>query len=344
MEHSDGSSAIDLDAAKAEQTPSSPLDFLPDSEQVCDYSFFQLVELIHKVGKQDPDSLDWERMGKLLFSASPSMGFAPSDVSALEAVGDDQLRLETRFLGLNGSQSPLPNYLLDMALRDESEIQQQFFDFFNNRLISLLYRLWRKYRYYVRFQDDASDSFSAQVYALVGLGHEDIRGETPINWCKMLAYAGMLAGRSRSPQAVAGIVAHCFDLDAVHIRQWEWRYVQIPESQHTILGLTNSTLGEDTLLGERVGDITGKFVLCVSQLTQERFRDFLPSGREFKPLCKVMEMVLREQMSFDLELTVTEEEAPELQLGVERGGQLGWSSFLGKGDDTTQKSVLIQIR
>lgn len=308
-----------------------------------EYSFFQLVELLHQLKGRDPQDAQWELTGELQFSANPSLGFAPSDISMLESLGNGRLRLETCFLGLNGAQSPLPSYLLDMLLDDEEGIRRNFLDFFNNRLISLLYRLWRKYRYYVRFQENAADSFSAQVYALVGLANVDIRQDTSINWCKMLAYAGMLAGRSRSPQAVAGIVAHCFDLPNVSIRQWQLRQVEIPEFQRCRLGMANSKLGENTMLGKRIGDLCGKFVLCMEELSLERFRDFLPSGEEFQPLCKVMEVILREQMAYDLELTLRADEAPLLQLGEEKGGQLGWSSFLGKGG-IARKSVLIQIR
>ncbi|MCJ8304475.1 type VI secretion system baseplate subunit TssG, partial [Shewanella sp.] len=170
-----------------------------------------------------------------------------------------------------------------------------------------------------------------------------IRGDTPINWCKMLAYAGTLAGRSRSPQTVAGIVAHCFELEDVSIRQWEFRHVQIPDSQRCILGQRNVSLGQDTMLGSRVGDITGKFVLCIKNLSLERFKDFLPSGKEYKALCKVMEVILREQMAFDFELTLKTNEVPLLRLGEGKGGQLGWSSFLGQAEIENQQ-VLIQIR
>lgn len=223
------------------------------------------------------------------------------------------------------------------------QILNVIFRLFNNRLIALFYRAWRKYRYYIRFQDDAIDKFSSQVFALVGLGNEDIRGDTPINWCKMLPYAGMLAGRSRSPQAVAGIIAHCFDLEDVSIRQWEFRHVEIPQSQQCVLGKSNVKLGEDTLLGSKVGDISGKFVLCIKGLSLMRFQDFLPSGKEFMPLCKVMEVILREQMAFDFELTLKTDDIPLLRLGEEQGGQLGWSSFLGQAA-IEQQQVLIQIR
>ncbi|KEA65272.1 Uncharacterized protein ImpH/VasB [Marinobacterium lacunae] len=307
------------------------------------YSFFQLVELLHRINSRDPERADWEVSCALYFSATPSLGFAPSDITSVEESKGGRIKIEASFLGLNGAQSPLPSYLLDMLLNDEADIRRRFLDFFNNRLIALLYRAWRKYRYYVRFQDDARDAFSSRVFALVGLGNDSLRGETPINWCKMLAYTGMLAGRSRSPQAVSGIVAHCFDLDQVSIRQWQFRYVDIPVEQRCCLGMANSQLGVDAVVGERIGDISSKFVLCINDLTLDRFRDFLPSGREFLPLCKVMEVILREQMSYDLELIPRLKDAPVIQLGEVKGGLLGWSSFLGKGG-AEKKRVVIQIR
>lgn len=140
----------------------------------------------------------------------------------------------------------------------------------------MVYRVWRKYRYYVRFQPGAQDVFSAQLFALVGLGDPDLRGETPINWCKMLAYAGTLAGRSRSPQVVAGIIAHCFDLPDVSIRQWVRRRVSIDRSQQLALGKQNARLGMDTVIGESVIDCSGKFIICIKRLSRSRFADFCP--------------------------------------------------------------------
>lgn len=334
MGYSDRSAAIDLTMSDDE---------LVIPENVSSYNFFQLVELIHKLDGNDPEGQDWETLGKVFFTANPSLGFPASDVTGVERHQKNKLKIETTFLGLNGAQSPLPSYMLEQLLHDSSNIKRDFLDFFNNRLIALFYRAWRKYRYYIRFQDNAVDKFSSQVFALVGLANEELRGETSINWGKMLPYAGMLAGRSRSPQAVAGIIAHCFDLENVSIREWEFRHVKIPDSQRCRLGQSNSLLGMDTLLGERVGDITGKFVLCIKDLSLERFQDFLPSGKEFMPLCKVMEVILREQMAFDFELTLKKDETLLLRLGEEKGGQLGWSSFLGQAD-IKEQHVLIQIR
>ena len=144
-------------------------------------------------------------------------------------------------------------------------------------MISLIHQVWRKYRYYLRFQPDALDPVSNQFFALVGLGDSHLRGETPINWCKMLSYAGTLASRSRSPQVVAGIIAHCFELKNVTIRQWEKRQVMIAQEQKCVLGKQNYQLGENTTIGDAVTDIGGKFTICIHQLSKSRFEDFLPS-------------------------------------------------------------------
>ncbi|WP_077579345.1 MULTISPECIES: type VI secretion system baseplate subunit TssG [Salinivibrio] len=304
------------------------------------YSFFQLVELLQKHKGLNPEEEEWERECQLVFSANPSLGFAASDISSLDQVNDHTVML-TNFLGLAGSQSPLPAFITEQLLHEEpGGIKRPFLDFFNNRLIALVYRIWRKYRYYVRFQPGAEDQFSAQLFALVGLGDPQLRGETPINWCKMLAYAGTLAGRSRSPTVVSGIIAHCFDLEQVEIRQWVTRKVKIAKEQQMSLGCMNGRLGEDTVIGESVFDCNGKFVICIKNLTRERFNDFLPVGKEYQPLCKLVEFILREQMAFDIELSMTDEETPALQLGKQVA--LGWTSFLGK--DLQDKRVLIQVR
>jgi type VI secretion system protein ImpH len=307
------------------------------------YNFFQLVELLQKQRGYQPESDDWERECKLIFSANPSLGFSPSDVKDLKEINDDRLVVQTNFFGLAGAQSPLPGFILQQLVEEEKDgFKRPFLDFFNNRMITLIYRIWRKYRYYVRFQDGAVDEFSQQLFALVGLADPQLRGDAPINWCKMLAYSGLLAGRSRSPQVVSGIIAHCFDLDDVSIRQWERRRVAIDPSQQFCLGKQNGSLGVDSIVGSEVMDCNGKFVICIRHLSRSRFRDFLPSGCEFEPLKKLVEFVLREQMAYDLELTMDDAEIPDLVLDSNNGVALGWYSFLGQSDQ--KKNVLIQVR
>lgn len=312
-------------------------------EEVRTYNFYQLVELLHKLHGINPEQEVWERQCNLVFSANPSLGFSPSDVANLAFVTPDKLVMQTNFFGLSGAQSPLPGFFVEQIANEEAGgCKQSFIDFFNNRLIGLVYRIWRKYRYHVRFKSDAQDPFSAQIFSLVGLGDPYLRGDTPINWCKMLAYAGTLAGRSRSPQVVAGIISHCFDLDKVEIKQWIKRKVNIAASQQMALGEQNARLGEDCTIGESIVCCKGKFIISISGLSRERFSDFLPSGKEFGPLCTLVEFILREQMAYDLEICMQDEEAMQMSFTGGVFPALGWTSFLGP--KIKNRQVLIQVR
>ncbi|WP_027695683.1 type VI secretion system baseplate subunit TssG [Vibrio litoralis] len=311
------------------------------SESVHDFNFYQLIELVHLFEGNIPEESDWERECRLSFSGNPSLGFSPSDITKLTYFSDGKLSLETNFLGLSGGASPLPGYILEQLVNEEpGGLRRPFFDFFNNRLVSLSYRLWRKYRYHVRFRPGAEDEFSSQVFALVGLFDVSLRGDTPINWSKMLSYSGLLASRSRSPQVVEGIIAHCFDLSKVEIKEWDIRNVRISKEQRGFLGKKNMTLGVDTVLGSFIEDASGKFTICISHLTKERFSDFLPSGENFEPLRKLIEFIVRDQLAYDIELVMDDEALKKINSSS--GMSLGWTSFLGESN--RNGSVLIQGR
>ncbi|MFL1456310.1 type VI secretion system baseplate subunit TssG [Marinobacter sp. GN3S48] len=313
------------------------------------YSFFQLVDLIHRHHGDDLERSqdDLPRRERIRFSASAGLGFPGSDVVSAFSPEHEHApyQMEVSFLGLHGSQSPLPGYYLeDLAWEAGQElgIRRHFLDFFNHRLVTLFHRAWRKYRYYVRFRPGASDGFSDHIFALVGLGDSRLRDATPVNWSKMLAYAGLMAGRSRSPEVVSGIVAHCFDLDDVSIEQWVLRRVAIPDDQQTQLGRANAALGHDTLVGNGIRDRSGKFILRIRNLDRQRFADFLPNGKDHQRLVKLVEFTTREQLAYDLELQMRPKDVKPMQTGAEV--RLGWNSFLTPEKARKLPAVRLQIR
>ena len=315
------------------------------------YEFYQLVELLHR---HHGDDLEQRHGGsvpsfqRVRYTASASLGFPGSDVLALSETQVGQYEMEVSFLGLQGAQSPLPGYYLETLAHNAAHQEGaagDFLDFFNHRLLTLVHRSWRKYRHYVRYQNDAKDGFSAAIFALVGLADSDLRGETPINWSKMLAYAGLLAGRSRSPDVVSGIVGHCFDLAQVQIEEWVQRWVEIPLDQRSCMGVSGMTLGGDMVAGERVADVNGKFALCLRGLSLARFRDFLPDGEEHSPLKTLVSFVLREPLAYDLELELLDSEVKPMRLGDAGSCQLGWTTFVDPESDgnSTRRRVRIQM-
>lgn len=98
MGNTDRNAAIDLEMAAA--AVPEPLLGLPSDVRT--YNFYQLVELLQKLNAFNPESEDWERTCQLVFSANPSLGFAPADVTDLREFADERLILQTNFFGLTG--------------------------------------------------------------------------------------------------------------------------------------------------------------------------------------------------------------------------------------------------
>lgn len=188
------------------------------------------------------------------FQANPSLGFPGSDVDRIEFFHEHgQLRARMRFnlIGLVGSSSPLPAFYGEQALGDNEDGNptRMFLDLFHHRLQRLLLPIWRKYRYRASFESGALDGFSSHLFALIGLGGEEIRRAKELNWKRLLPYLGVLSLRAHSAALIEAVLRYYFKHADLVIEQCLERRVDILEEQCNRLGLANSLLGEDAVLG-----------------------------------------------------------------------------------------------
>jgi type VI secretion system protein ImpH len=315
-------------------------------------AFFRLVEQIHRLHGDDLEhGVDAHpEHERIRYESAPGLGFPASDVRQLANLPghpEGKYRLQASFLGVHGVDSPLPGHYLERVAQDAahaSGLRAAFLDFFHHRLLTLLHRGWRKYRYHERFQPGARDRFSRSVFSLVGLNDERLRGDTPLPWSRLLTYAGVIASRSRSPSAVAGILAHCFDLPHVVIHEFQQHYTDVPDDQRNALGMDNVILGGDFTLGSRVPTCSNKFLISIQGLSERRFRDFLPNGEAHPSLRKLVEFLLRDQLAYDLELQIVRDEIPPFCLHREQGAHLGWTTFAGDVPSTSEATARITMR
>lgn len=321
-------------------------------EQASSIQFFQLIERLYRINDADCEhALDIHPNDELIrYEVNPSLGFPRSDVIDAwteNSGGRAHYVIQVAFMGLHGSSSPLPRHYLDAVACEPYEQEHgarvPFFDFFHHRLLTLLHRGWRKYRYFVRFLPTAADGFSQYVYSFIGLNDRDIRRETPLPWSRLLTYAGMMVTRSRAPSMVAGIISNCFELPEVEVKQWVERYVDIPDDQTNCLGKQNMMLGDGFTIGQRVLTVNTKFLVCIKQLDQQRYRDFLPSGAAFPQLCSLLACLLRDQLAYDLELELIPSAVPAFILDPDHGVHLGWTSFL-IDQSRLQQATTVRIR
>lgn len=305
------------------------------------YSFYQLKKLVRLLKEENESApLSEQNAKKTLFTSSANMGFAATDVQSF-VNHSDYFELESTFLGLSGSQSPLPNFFLDeLAINDDESISKDFLGLFNHRALSIFYEGWKKYRYHETYLPDAQDKISHCFFSLIGLGANDLRQESDLNWCKMLSYIGLITGRSRSQEVINAVVSHYFSVQT-SIQEWVLRYVDIAPEQQTQIGFQNYQLGATTLLGSQIKDRSSKFIIKIHDLDVSRFMDFLPFGKEHQVLKKVIQFILRTQMVYDLDLEIKANEVESLNLSDDTGSYLGWTSFLGKTD--ISRNVHIQM-
>ncbi|HCS07327.1 MULTISPECIES: type VI secretion system baseplate subunit TssG [Pseudomonas] len=306
------------------------------SQVIREYSLFQAVLLvIERLRDAHPLLSEDDLYDHVEFQANPSLGFPGSDVDRVEFFNEHgQLRARLRFnlIGLVGASSPLPAFYGEQALGDgeDGNPTRHFLDVFHHRLQRLMLPIWKKYRYRASFQSGALDPFSAQLFALIGLGGEDIRQAKELNWKRLLPYLGLLSLRAHSAALIEAVLRYYFKHAELTIEQCIERRVEILEEQRNRLGRANSLLGEDLVLGERVRDRSGKFRIYIRQLNWERFHEFLPIGFGYQPLCALVRFTLRDPLDYDIRLVLRQEEIRELRIGEQNACRLGWTSWLGR--------------
>jgi type VI secretion system protein ImpH len=306
------------------------------------FTFYQAVRLLNACTREavPPGRTGPANREQLRFRPHASFAFPTSDVESVEQISagretDSVYRMTVTFTGLYSSVSPLPAfYTEELIAGNETESNRRdFLDLFHHRIISLIYRSWEKYRYYLQFQPGGRDQFSQWMYAVVGLGGAAQREGLELDWERLLAYIGLLSMRSRSAPTLARIISHYFRGLPVAIQQCVERWVVIDHSQQARLGADNCSLGKDCTIGERVLDRSGKFRVCAGPLGFADFRKYLPDGQAYRPLQDLVRFSLRDPLEFDLSLTLLKDEIPDLDLGAENPCRLGWSTWLGDHPD-----------
>jgi type VI secretion system protein ImpH len=315
------------------------------------FSFYQAIRLL--VNSVDsgvmPGIAGSPAREPIRFRPHASMAFPSGDVSKIEIFDNNSngphFRMDVNFMGLYGPASPLPAFYTEEIIdesRDE-RTRRDFLDLFHHRAISFLYRSWQKYRYYEQFQANAVDQFSQWMLSLIGFGDPSLRSGLNLDWERLLAYLGVLSMRGRSAPTLGRIISHYFRGLPVTIDQLVLRNVSIDWTQRAFLGNDNCCLGLDCTIGERVRDISGKFRILIGPIGFDYFRELLPDGIKYRSLQDLVRFTLRDQLDFDVEMTLKKEEVPDLTLAQDNPCQLGWSSWLGYTPECDQSVIIDMI-
>ena len=155
-----------------------------------------------------------------------------------------------------------------------------------------------------------------------------IRQATQLDCKRLLPYLGLLSLRAHSATLIETVLRHYFKHSPLFIEQWVERTVEVAPLQRNHLGVANSELGQNLVLGQRVADRSGKFRVHMRALSWQRLHEFLPTGSGYQPLCSLVRFTARDPLEYDLRLVLAEGEIKALHIGERNVCRLGWTTWL----------------
>ncbi len=145
----------------------------------------------------------------------------------------------------------------------------------------------------------------------------------------MLFYTGLFVPQTRSLSALENWLSDFFQV-RVRSESCLGQWWNLPEEEYTRLGVAgqHQRLGQTTLIGTRIWDQQSKFALHLGPMGLTQFLDLLPIGWGFMPLCEATRFWVGPALDFEITLTLKAQEVSETYLSTQRGGRLGWTSWL----------------
>ena len=272
----------------------------------------------------------------LRFRHDPLLVFNTSDVSDVKLDGrfeEPRFRIQTTFLGLTGAASPLPGYMPEEVMLEDTPLRRDFLDLFHHRIVSLFYRAVTKYDPPREHLSDASDAWSLRLLSLAGRDHYDgpIRSRLPPKF--WLRVSPLMATTCRSANTLERVMCEALaevllKPDGVNVQQFIGDWNSVESDQRFQLGFSHHRLGGSTVLGGRVFDRSGKFLLDIGPVEMSDLDRFREGGDLLEVVREVAGAVAVDPLDFDVSVFVAEGAARSFTLKRRGGAGLGRTSWL----------------
>ena len=302
------------------------------------FSFFQVIRMLRllKRAAGDGSNADITDTGHIRIRPKLSLAFPPSDVDSIQELeGEDpRFLVNTTFLGLYGTSSPLPVFytedLMEEASSDES-VSRDFLDIFNHRLFLLLFKCWSKYRQHIKVVEERDSMYLERLFCLVGLGEKAFRQDVPEPY-PLIRYAGLLTQFPRSSLGLRTLLKDALGGISLEIIPCVGTKTAIPEEQRFHLGISGCSLGEDSFLGNEILDRSSKFRIRIGPLQQDQYQEFLPGAQKYQLLTFLTNFYLVEPLTYEVECILSTVHISPVCLGAPRWSALGMDTWMFSGE------------
>jgi type VI secretion protein, VC_A0111 family len=314
------------------------------------FGFHQLVESIAEASSINLDELENTLIGESIFRffTNPKINFPVGDIEQLiilEEDGREVFQFLVNFLGLQGSSGPLPGSVLDEIAEEHNNnpIQSIYLDFFNHHLITLFHQIWRKYKYYIKFNPNFSDNYSRNIMNLLGVSRDFIEF-THLNWHKIFYHLGIIQSGIRTKEALTSIIQHYFDLHDISLEEHVRKIVEVEVEQKNQVGIKNVMLGENFILGDKVESFSNKFRVNINNLNLDEFHQFLPNTKKYRQLQELIRFLLKDPLPYDVLLGLHPDTKSTFILGKDNSSFLGWTTLINinSGKSQSLNQIIIE--
>lgn len=256
-------------------------------------------------------------------------------------------RLHCNFMGLLGSNGPMPVHYTEHALQRAAHHDDptflEFIDLFNHRMLSLFYRAIAESDPAINLDRGQSSRYSDYIAAVGGnlsaIGND--RDSLPD--VARFNFAGWLGARTRSPSGMQAMVSNYFGL-ACEIIEFVGDWLPIPQEERLRLGSqeSNCELGVSTYAGAKVWSISHKFRIRIGPMNWDEYSVFTPGGKRNRELRDLVKSYYGDEFDWDLELVLHEGEASRLSL--DRTQQLGFGWLLSDSNGNGRSLAAVKSR
>jgi type VI secretion system protein ImpH len=243
-------------------------------------------------------------------------------------------RLTSYFFGLLGPSGPMPLHITEFArerLRHHFDpTLTRFFDLFNHRMLSLMYRAWAINEPTVSFDRPEDDPFGSYLGSTFGLGMPQLRQRDAFPDAARLHYAGLFAAQTRHASGLKSILSGYFGL-RVEIQEFVPGWMRLPDELKWKLGASpdSGVLGSSAAPGGRVWSCQHKFRIIFGPLKLAEYERLLPGGDSLARLVPLVRFYVGDEMTWDIKLILKREEIPRMKLGS--SARLGWTTWGNTG-------------
>ena len=315
------------------------------------FEFLQAVRLLARLyperspvgGEADPS----EELVR--FASDLSLSFPCSDVRDAEpAQADRPARLTVCFMGVAtpASFGSLPRRYAEeirALVRAKNTALRDFLDMFNHRLISLFFRAREHHKPALLFERGPRNPFERVLAGVLGIGTVGLAERLALPDRALFARAALLAMRPMPPLALESLLTSVFRVPA-EVKPFQPTRLRIDPADRTRLGVANSRLQKDLVLGSEITLLDAKFRVRLGPMSLDQFSTLLPDQPGFRQLVDLTRFATRAALDFDLQLLLDPQQAPGVRLssGEDARGQLGWSAWIAPQPSAPPAEALLR--